>query len=1289
MAINYDQLSQEEKDSTPSQIHSAISGLASGVIFEAPKGIFSLAANVLDLGLGTDLALKVEQIADGINPFKEDAESTAIGRMAQLFGNLGMPSTIGFKLASRLAKGAVEAKKAGTYLNLGNKGLMEASKVASEGNKALEVLKYGPRVNELSDAERIKSFVAGSIGAGASDAAFIGDVKNAGTLGDIFGGPTQLDRSEDYDPARELINKVKFGTESALFSGLIAGTGSTISKLRDRNWMADPGSNLDKFFGKIVYGLRPGEADPAEVFKFRLNKLNNIKADTELAKMNIDAMFPEIKSILNNQTNAQKRETLNIFNDLLISGEHEVSGSGALNLGKINDDVKKEVIDKIKQMGGNEQNINNVLNGLDKTRDTWNSMFNTIGKDFNSEQLDKFKILVKNQFKDYMGPTFSIFENKSMIPLLNYGPAKDAINQLKESFRTTALGKNIKLENEQLNYYVDTLLKGVKNEAKETNPKLVLPGFMLKNSAADDILKLSEGQFLKDLPEQTRKVIEEYLGKKNPFETILNGTIKLSEMARRNEMLQDMKKAGILFEEKDAQAAAKTFGLYKTDGSLAIDKLKQLKFKSVGELESAATNPLHGLYTREDIANSLSDVFDLKKPNSTTQFLKKVYDTFVLLPKFASQTAATVLNPFVQGKQYVSNLSMSTANGIIPLTSDFKELLSFWKNPEKRDFLIRNGIFNTSSVINDGKALEREIGLRLDPSNTILDTSNIFKTVFNKLGKVKQGFETAYATADNFIKATNFMSERNRLAQAYEKYGIQKSAKEIEQEAVDIVKNTVQNYDMVGEFIKKTRNWPIGSFASYPSEILRTGTNIVDRAIYEITHQVKNDKGQLVKPFESIGYRRLTGMLATTAIEPAVMVAAGKTIYGVTEDQLDSIKRFVPSWSQNSTIIPMKDKETGEFKYIDFSHFNAYDTLYRPIQAAFNAVALGRNDHHGIMGDFVKGVASSTKEIASPLISESMWTQSITDLFNKDGRASDGKVIYNPEDTWGNKLWNSMAHVSSTLAPLGYKQLKRLGLSMYPSDSEGRFDEQGNTYNFGDEAASIAGMRAIKLNLPKTLGYKVLQFDREGSNARNLFYSQALKGGPVSPEDLVDNYINANRALYTIKSEMHKDLKAAKTLNISDEDLKEKTVKIPKKEYSDIENGKFTPFAPSKNFEKIFQLNMDKLGIENSYEQAKPIIENLKDQLSYQPLATGVFPKIQNPLKNLPKPNLGPVSNAPSTPVSATTANSGTIDLHPAVTGQQVNPATKLTRNETVFLSPTEQLIRQREREKQQGQGQQ
>jgi hypothetical protein len=1278
MSINFDQLSQEEKDSGVSQLHSALAGIGSGLI-EIPKGLFSLGANLYDLGAGTNTALQVEQFFNGLNPFKEDAEAHTIGKITEAITNLGIPSTLGFKIASRLAKGAIEAKKSGTYFNLANKGLTEASNVAAEGNKAADIVKYGPTINKLSDAERIKSFAAGTIGAGLSDAAFVGDVKSMGTLGDIFGGPTQLDRSEDYDPARELINRVKFGTESALFSGLIGGTGSTISKLRDRNWMANPESKLDQFFAPIIYGLRPGGKDAPEIFKYKLDIINNIKADTEAARMNIDAMFPEVKNILNSQTTEQRKQTLNILNDLLISGKPEANEAGIFSFGKIDDDLRNQAIDKIKKMGGKEDSIDNVLNGLEKTRDTWNSMFNTIGKNLIPKDLEKFTSIVGDQFKDHMGPTFSIFENKGLMPFLNYGPAKNAVNNLKQVYKDSALQKGIQLTDEQLNYYVDKLIQGTQS-AKVTNPAINLPSFMVKNSMADDVLKL-EKTFLSELPEQNKKVIEEYLGKKNPFENMLNGTIKLSEIARRNQIFQEMKQSGIVFGKDDLEQAAKTFGV-------AIEDLKPLRFNKVGELEAAATHPLEGLYTKKDIADSLSDVFNPTSSSPTVKFLKKAYDTFVLLPKFASQTAATVLNPFVQGKQLISNLSMSTANGINPAASDFKELASFWKNPEKKDFLIRNGLFNTNSITGDLKDFERSIGLKLDPSNS-LDYSNVFQSISNKLAKGKQAAETAYATADNLIKGTNFMAERNRLSKAYEQYGIQRSAKEIEQEAADIVKNTVQNYQMVGDFVKFTRNLPIGSFASYPSEILRTGTNIVDRAIYEITHEIKLADGTIVKPLAGIGYRRLTGMIATTAIEPAVTVAAAQAIYDVSEDQLDAMKRYVAKWSKNSTIIPLKDKETGEFKYVDFSHFNAYDTLYRPIQAAFNAVALGRKDHHGIMGDFIKGLASSTGEIASPLISESIWTQAVTDVFNKDGRTSDGKQIYNPEDTYGNKFFKSIAHVSSSLAPFGYKQLSRLGLSMYPSDSEGRFDERGNTYNFGDEAASIAGLRAIKLDVPKALGYKVSQFDKEGNDARGLFYSEALKGGPVKPEDLVDNYINANRALYKIKSEMHKDLNAAKVLNIGEDDLREKTAKLPKKEYSDLQEGTFTPFTPSKNFEKVFQLNMDKLGVENSYELAKPIIENLKDQLSFQPLATGVFPKIENPLKNLPKPNLGPVSNAPSTPVSATTANSGTMNLNPIITGQQVNPATNLTRNETAYLSREEQLIRQRQREKQQGQGQQ
>ena len=87
--------------------------------------------------------------------------------------------------------------------------------------------------------------------------------------------------------------------------------------------------------------------------------------------------------------------------------------------------------------------------------------------------------------------------------------------------------------------------------------------------------------------------------------------------------------------------------------------------------------------------------------------------------------------------------------------------------------------------------------------------------------------------------------------------------------------------------------------------------------------------------------KRLAGLAATTAVVPATIVEMFKTIYDYTEDELAALKRFLPSWSKNSTILPMRDEETGDLKYIDFSHGFAYDTLTRPIQTVLNKVAEG------------------------------------------------------------------------------------------------------------------------------------------------------------------------------------------------------------------------------------------------------------------------------------------------------------------------------------------------------------
>ena len=140
----------------------------------------------------------------------------------------------------------------------------------------------------------------------------------------------------------------------------------------------------------------------------------------------------------------------------------------------------------------------------------------------------------------------------------------------------------------------------------------------------------------------------------------------------------------------------------------------------------------------------------------------------------------------------------------------------------------------------------------------------------------------------------------------------------------------------MGSFIKGLRRFPVGNFVSFPAEIIRTSTNIVRRGLDEIFTTMKNDKGDTVRPLYKIGMQRLLGMGVITAAVPYATVEIGKALYNVSEDELKAMRRYVADWSKNSTLIPLRDKETGKLKYVDFSHTNAYDTITRPLQTVLN-----------------------------------------------------------------------------------------------------------------------------------------------------------------------------------------------------------------------------------------------------------------------------------------------------------------------------------------------------------------
>jgi hypothetical protein len=434
----------------------------------------------------------------------------------------------------------------------------------------------------------------------------------------------------------------------------------------------------------------------------------------------------------------------------------------------------------------------------------------------------------------------------------------------------------------------------------------------------------------------------------------------------------------------------------------------------------------------------------------------------------------------------------------------------------------------------------------------------------------------------------------------------------IEEEAASIVRNNIPNYAYVGDFIKGLRKWPIGNFVSFPAEILRTSNNIIERGLDEIFYTTTiNNK--LVRPLRDIGLKRLSGMAFTTAVVPAGAVAGASALYNVTAEERDALKNWVASWSKNSTLVPIRDSETGKLGYIDFSHANAYDTIVRPIQTILNRVAAGEQDQDGMMDDFMLGVIEATKELGLPFITESIWTEALADLVARGGRTREGFRVWKKDDTLGNKIQKGIGHLVMAQAPLNWKQMQRIGLSMYPVDSVGRFDNRGREYELGNEAAGIVGFRIIKVKPEEAMTYKIAQYTKSRSNAKSLFTSIALRGGVVTPKDLVDAYINANRALFNAQKVMNNDITTAKILDADQRKIVPELIgRLGKKEFATLHRGMFIPYIPSKSIYIKSQQIANKLGIEDPIRKIIGEIANIRAQLFSVDL-TGEFPIMENP----------------------------------------------------------------------------
>ena len=100
--------------------------------------------------------------------------------------------------------------------------------------------------------------------------------------------------------------------------------------------------------------------------------------------------------------------------------------------------------------------------------------------------------------------------------------------------------------------------------------------------------------------------------------------------------------------------------------------------------------------------------------------------------------------------------------------------------------------------------------------------------------------------ADDFFKIHGYEKELATLKEAFP----DASEDVLRREAATLIKDTFPTYDRVSPFVKSLRELPIGNFASFPAEIIRTSVNIVRRAGKEIN----SGNDVLVKRGQRMGF---------------------------------------------------------------------------------------------------------------------------------------------------------------------------------------------------------------------------------------------------------------------------------------------------------------------------------------------------------------------------------------------------------------------------------------------------
>ena len=1168
-------------------VSAAVFGVAAGAERMA-EGAVTLGTIMADLGLGTDLTAKVQKAfdeSDILNYIEDKADDSWTGIVTSALTQFGVPGVAAIKVAN----GLIKAKKAGSLVS--RRPWLTKSILAGGSEMVAATEDMGTFGDLLGMGYTQTEDPTGK--EGRSDA--FRRLKNKfkfGTEGAL--GFTLLDNvvfpigkrvlKNTLPGLRGITKDLTTGTQKMRRIEVGEGPGRPMKVIEEdvvtEGFQFNKNNILRWLDKNILAPFRPRGNLPKKVFEANRDKINALRSITEKVRAETLELDKAVQQVVDpkvggwanqlDKLGARRRERLmeKIY-DYLTSGKMkpQIDVKTGKTIPLTIEDLK---------VGAKLHDIpESLLPYIRQIRDSIDEMSTSLKEmpEIGFAKGKEFQDVVAANIGEYLTRSYKLHgtqaEKGQWLNFLKNSPkGQEIMQRARDHIKTLPDFKNATDD------IVETELEGILATTKEEQ----LGGAFVKVKQVDNAVE--------KMRQKIAPPIRELLGEvKDPISQYYKAAAKINTYIQDKKFFDKIKDEGLnkyFFEEIPAikGRGMGTSPLAKGEGGLEFGT----RINSDG--------PLNGFYTTDDIAASLNKISDSK---INADNLSGMYQKLFLTPKAVIQESKTTLSPITHARNLLSALSFTGINGNFfrspsavlrdfnearkILTSVSKSQLetqmgrSIFKDTDYAKFsdqyrrMQELGVINTSARLGDLEKSMAEISSGLQQLNDQGRFYTLLKGWGDKTGvnKLRNIARLAYQTEDDIYKIQNFISEKSKYRTALGGKPISKEIQKmaddfgigdlnikrnfdefIERKAADTVKNNIPNYDMIGSFGQTLRKLPIGNFVSFPLEVMRTGINTLRQGLKEVR----------TPGLKGMGIQRLGGFFTFGVALGKGLEEGAQLAAGVSNETLNALKEYLPDWSKNSTLIPIK--QNGQIHYIDFSHTNAYDVLTRPLNAAMNAFGRSQESDEAIDQSFFEATREAVMEFTAPFVEESIATQLFADIFMRGGESSTGRRIWNPEDDLGTKMVNTAAEIFRTASPGSLKQFERVFLS-----GAGNLDQYNRGYKFLNEATGLLGFRIQDPFIEQGLNFKIADNKRAVDNSKKLFTKVAYS--PAStPEEIVEAYQKANDAKFRNDQILYKRVRAAQQLGMNywqiEDTLRDR---YSKKEVRRILDNQFQPIKLS------------------------------------------------------------------------------------------------------------------------------